>query len=61
MEVVVLLLTELGISLVEKGHEVHFISYSQPFRLDVFSENTFFMKLVFQITLYLIILHMNLI
>ena len=34
--------TELGISLAEKGHEVHFISYSQPFRLDMFSENTFF-------------------
>ena len=33
--------TELGISL-EKGHEVHFISYSQPFRLDLFCENTFF-------------------
>jgi N-acetyl-alpha-D-glucosaminyl L-malate synthase BshA len=34
--------TELGIALAEKGHEVHFISYSQPFRLDVFCENTFF-------------------
>lgn len=34
--------TELGISLAEKGHEVHFISYSQPFRLDMFCENTFF-------------------
>ena len=34
--------TELGISLAHKGHEVHFISYSQPFRLDMFSENTFF-------------------
>tara|TARA_B100000902_G_scaffold149672_1_gene146243 strand:+ start:9305 stop:10444 length:1140 start_codon:yes stop_codon:yes gene_type:complete len=34
--------TELGISLANKGHEVHFISYSQPFRLDIFSENTFF-------------------
>lgn len=34
--------TELGISLAEKGHEVHFISYSQPFRLDLFCENTFF-------------------
>ena len=33
--------TELGVSLL-KGHEVHFISYSQPFRLDVFCENTFF-------------------
>ena len=34
--------TELGVSLAKKGHEVHFISYSQPFRLDVFCENTFF-------------------
>ena len=34
--------TELGKSLADKGHEVHFISYSQPFRLDMFSENTFF-------------------
>jgi len=34
--------TELGIALANKGHEVHFISYSQPFRLDSFSENTFF-------------------
>ena len=34
--------TELGISLAEKGHEVHFISYSQPFRLDVFCEKTYF-------------------
>jgi len=34
--------TELGIALANKGHEVHFISYSQPFRLDAFSENTFF-------------------
>ena len=34
--------TELGISLAEKGHEVHFISYSQPFRLDRVSDKTFF-------------------
>lgn len=34
--------TELGVSLAEKGYEVHFISYSQPFRLDLFSINTFF-------------------
>ena len=34
--------TELGIALSEKGHEVHFISYSQPFRLNMFSERTFF-------------------
>ena len=34
--------TELGKALADKGHEVHFISYSQPVRLDVFSENMFF-------------------
>lgn len=34
--------TELGIALAKKGHEIHFISYSQPFRLDVFSENIYF-------------------
>ena len=34
--------TELGISLAKKGHEIHFISYRQPFRLDTFSSNTFF-------------------
>jgi pyruvate/2-oxoglutarate dehydrogenase complex dihydrolipoamide dehydrogenase (E3) component len=26
--------TELGIELAALGHEVHFISYSQPFRLN---------------------------
>ena len=31
--------TELGIALAKKGHEVHFISYDLPFRLDIFSEN----------------------
>src|SRR3954463_8628148 len=25
--------TELGIELAQRGHEVHFITYSQPFRL----------------------------
>ena len=30
--------TELGMALASKNHEVHFISYSQPFRLDVFSD-----------------------
>ena len=34
--------TELGIALAEKSHEVHFISYSQPFRLDSVSDKTFF-------------------
>ncbi len=34
--------TELGKALSEKGHQVHFITYSQPFRLDTFSENISF-------------------
>jgi len=34
--------TELGIELAERGHEVHFISYSQPFRLEGFQERVFF-------------------
>ena len=33
--------TELGKALAKKGHKVHFISYSQPVRLDYFSENIF--------------------
>lgn len=31
--------TELGMALAKKGHEVHFISYQQPVRLDRFTEN----------------------
>jgi N-acetyl-alpha-D-glucosaminyl L-malate synthase BshA len=34
--------TELGLRLAERGHEVHFISYAQPFRLDRFRERVFF-------------------
>jgi len=34
--------TELGIALAKKGHKVHFMSYSQPFRLNQFSENLFY-------------------
>jgi N-acetyl-alpha-D-glucosaminyl L-malate synthase BshA len=34
--------TELGKALAEKGHKVHFITYSQPVRLDYFSENLFY-------------------
>ena len=34
--------TELGIALANKGHEIHFISYEQPFRLDLFSPNIYF-------------------
>jgi N-acetyl-alpha-D-glucosaminyl L-malate synthase BshA len=34
--------TELGLDLANRGHEVHFISYAQPFRLDHFRERVFF-------------------
>ncbi len=34
--------TELGIALANKGHKVHFMSYSQPFRLNIFNENLFY-------------------
>ena len=34
--------TELGLAMAERGHEVHFISYAQPFRLDGFRERVFF-------------------
>ncbi len=31
--------TELGKALAQKGHQIHFITYAQPIRLDFFSEN----------------------
>ncbi|GJM61975.1 N-acetyl-alpha-D-glucosaminyl L-malate synthase BshA [Persicobacter diffluens] len=34
--------TELGKALSIEGHEVHFITYSQPRRLDFFNENLFY-------------------
>ncbi|GMV07540.1 MAG: N-acetyl-alpha-D-glucosaminyl L-malate synthase BshA [Gemmatimonadota bacterium] len=34
--------TELGLQLAHRGHEVHFISYAQPFRLGHFRERVFF-------------------
>jgi N-acetyl-alpha-D-glucosaminyl L-malate synthase BshA len=34
--------TELGLALAAEGHQVHFISYSQPARLEYFSENVFY-------------------
>jgi N-acetyl-alpha-D-glucosaminyl L-malate synthase BshA len=33
--------TELGIALASRGHEVHFITYAQPFRLPVFLPRVF--------------------
>jgi N-acetyl-alpha-D-glucosaminyl L-malate synthase BshA len=40
------LATELGKALSKIGHEVHFISYNQPARLDFFMENIFFHEVI---------------
>ena len=34
--------TELGIELAKRGHQVHFITYAQPMRLDRFQDNIFY-------------------
>ena len=34
--------TELGVELAKRGHQVHFISYSAPFRLRGYQQNVFF-------------------
>jgi N-acetyl-alpha-D-glucosaminyl L-malate synthase BshA len=34
--------TELGLALAERGHEVHFVSYASPFRLQHFYERVYF-------------------
>jgi N-acetyl-alpha-D-glucosaminyl L-malate synthase BshA len=34
--------TELGIALAARGHEIHFITYRQPFRLPAFLPNVYF-------------------
>src|SRR6056297_2479824 len=34
--------TELGIALAERGHEVHFITYRQPVRLELLGNNIHF-------------------
>lgn len=38
--------TELGKSLAKKGHQVHFITYSQPVRLGSFRENVFYHEVI---------------
>lgn len=40
--------TELGKGLAKNGHEVHFITYSQPTRLDFFNENLFYHEVDFR-------------
>jgi len=39
--------TELGKALADNGHEVHFITYKQPFRLDSFHENIYYHEVNF--------------
>jgi N-acetyl-alpha-D-glucosaminyl L-malate synthase BshA len=39
--------TELGKALAKQGHEVHFITYSQPTRLDFLNENLFYHEVDF--------------
>jgi N-acetyl-alpha-D-glucosaminyl L-malate synthase BshA len=39
--------TELGKALAKEGHEVHFITYSQPTRLDFLNENLFYHEVEF--------------
>ena len=34
--------TELGKALAEKGHEVHFITYNKPVRMDLFTKNMYY-------------------
>ena len=38
--------TELGMALAKKGHDVHFITYSMPFRLDKFLPNLHYHEVV---------------
>ncbi len=40
--------TELGMALANKGHEVHFITYNQPVRLDFFSHRLHFHEVVLE-------------
>ncbi len=40
--------TELGKALAQEGHKVHFITYSQPSRLDFLNENIFYHEVEFR-------------
>lgn len=39
--------TELGKALAEKGHQIHFIAYRAPARLDAFVENVFYHEVTY--------------
>jgi len=40
--------TELGKALGEHGHQIHFITYAQPTRLDFFNKNVFYHEVTFE-------------
>lgn len=40
--------TELGMALADKGHEVHFITYNQPVRLDFISHDLHFHEVIME-------------
>ena len=40
--------TELGMALADKGHEIHFITYNQPVRLDFLSHNLHFHEVLME-------------
>ena len=40
--------TELGMALADNGHEVHFITYNQPVRLDFISHNLHFHEVMME-------------
>jgi L-malate glycosyltransferase len=47
--------TELGKELADRGHEIHFISYAMPMRLDTASDNIFFHEV--EVTSYPLFAH----
>ena len=46
------LATELGLELVQRGHEVHFITYASPFRLREYVEGIYFHEVETKISRY---------
>ena len=55
------LATELGIELSKKGYEIHFITYNQPVKLELYSNKVHFhTRLRFLIIRFFIIHHTNL-
>ena len=54
------LATELGIELSKKGYEIHFITYNQPVKLELYSNKVHFHEVGFLIIRFFIIHHTNL-